>query len=97
MDVRLEALVVPVSDVDRYLVVSDIDQARADLIAHGVDVSEVFHRDASLKPVPGQAPEPRNDRRSVGDASRVPQSRMGFTRSSLGGLIPTGRSGTLRT
>lgn len=26
-----------------YLVVSDIDAARAELVAHGVDVSEVFH------------------------------------------------------
>src|SRR5690242_17709622 len=27
-----------------YLVVSDIEAARADLVARGVDVSEVFHR-----------------------------------------------------
>ena len=34
-----------------YLVVSDIEAVRADLVTHGVDVSDVFHR------VPGEAPE----------------------------------------
>ena len=33
-----------------YLVVSDIEASRAELVAHGVDVSEVFHR------LPGEAP-----------------------------------------
>jgi len=33
----------PGSAQDLYLVVSDIDAARDDLIAHGADVSEVFH------------------------------------------------------
>jgi predicted enzyme related to lactoylglutathione lyase len=41
--------------LDPELVVSDIDAARADLIAHGVDVSEVFHRDGG-KVIPGPAP-----------------------------------------
>jgi catechol 2,3-dioxygenase-like lactoylglutathione lyase family enzyme len=33
-----------------YLVVSDIEAARADLVARGVDVSEVFHRTGPGKP-----------------------------------------------
>lgn len=39
-----------------YLVVSDIDAARAELKAHGVDVSDVFHRGASGR-VNGPDPE----------------------------------------
>ena len=34
-----------------YLVVSDIEVTRAELVARGIDVSEIFHRDG-----PGQAP-----------------------------------------
>jgi len=34
-----------------YLIVSDIEAARAELVRHGADVSEVFHRDG-----PGQPP-----------------------------------------
>jgi catechol 2,3-dioxygenase-like lactoylglutathione lyase family enzyme len=98
MDMKLEVLVIPVSDVDRakafyeklgfrldidyardgehrvvqftppgseasihigkgitsaapgsvqnvYLIVSDVEKARADLVSRGVDVSEVFHHD----------------------------------------------------
>ena len=41
-----------------FLVVSDIDAARAELIGHGVEVSEVFHRDGPGKPVvSGRHPE----------------------------------------
>src|SRR6201996_3022803 len=29
-----------------YLIVSDIEAARADLVSHGVDASEIFHRRA---------------------------------------------------
>jgi len=103
MDMKLEVIVVPVSDVDRaktfyeklgfrldidyvansgrrvvqftppgseasihigngitsaapgslqnvYLIVSDIEEARADLVGRGVDVSEVFHHDGLLGP-----------------------------------------------
>src|SRR5215475_12080385 len=111
MDMKLEVVVVPVSDVDRakafyeklgwrldidyardenhrvvqftppgseasihigkgitsaapgslrnvYLVVSDIEQARADLKQRGVDVSEVFHYDGLLGPrVTGSDPK----------------------------------------
>src|SRR5882757_11217883 len=38
------AAAVPGSARGLYLVVSDIEAARADLIARGIDVSEVFHR-----------------------------------------------------
>lgn len=42
-----------------YLVVANIDAARAELIAHGVDVSEVFHREAKGR-VPGPDPQRRS-------------------------------------
>jgi len=34
-----------------YLVVSDIEKARADLVSRGIEVSEVFHHDGLLGPV----------------------------------------------
>jgi catechol 2,3-dioxygenase-like lactoylglutathione lyase family enzyme len=40
----------PGSATGLYLVVSDIEAARADLVAHDVDVSEVFHRAGPGKP-----------------------------------------------
>ena len=40
-----------------FLVVSDIEAARKELIARGVDVSEVFHFDGDHRPVPGQDPK----------------------------------------
>lgn len=40
-----------------YLVVSDIEAARAELVAHGADVSEVTHRDGPGKP-PIKGPHP---------------------------------------
>jgi catechol 2,3-dioxygenase-like lactoylglutathione lyase family enzyme len=43
-----------------YLVVSDIEAARAELIGRGADVSEVFHRDAKWRRVPGRDPERRS-------------------------------------
>jgi catechol 2,3-dioxygenase-like lactoylglutathione lyase family enzyme len=110
MDMKLEALVVPVSDVDRakrfyeqlgwrldidfasgpnfraiqftppgsaasiqfgkglttsapgtlkgvFLVVSDIESARADLVRRGVAVSEVFHQTLGGQPLPGPDPQ----------------------------------------
>jgi catechol 2,3-dioxygenase-like lactoylglutathione lyase family enzyme len=46
-----------------YLVVSDIEAARAELIGRGADVSEVFHRDGPGKPpVSGRDPERRSYR-----------------------------------
>jgi catechol 2,3-dioxygenase-like lactoylglutathione lyase family enzyme len=41
------------------IVVHDIEAARAELIGHGVDVSEVFH-DGGKGPVPGPDPEGRS-------------------------------------
>ena len=44
-----------------YLVVSDIDAARAGLISHGAEVSEAFHRTGPGKPaVKGRDPERRS-------------------------------------
>ena len=48
-----------------YLVVQDIDAARADLVARGVDVSEVFHNKTALRGgnaerLAGPAPEHRS-------------------------------------
>ena len=44
---------VPGSARSLYLVVSDIESARAELVNRGVDVSEVFHRDGPGKPAVG--------------------------------------------
>ena len=46
------------------LVVQDIDAARADLIARGVDVSEVFHGQVSAPGTAGRVPGPDPERRS---------------------------------
>ena len=40
-----------------FLVVSDIEAARTELIAHGADVSEAFHFDGDHRPVPGPDPK----------------------------------------
>lgn len=46
-----------------YLVVSDIDTARAELVRRGADVSEVFHRDGPGTPaVAGRDPQRRSYR-----------------------------------
>src|SRR5215203_4482562 len=42
---------VPGSAAGLYLIVSDIEAARADLVARGVDVSKVSHRDGPGKPL----------------------------------------------
>ena len=44
-----------------YLVVSDIEAARAELVAHGVEVSDVFHRAGPGQPaLPGRDPDRRS-------------------------------------
>ena len=43
-----------------YLVVSDVEAARAELVARGVDVSEVFHRAPGEAPVSGLEPSRRS-------------------------------------
>jgi catechol 2,3-dioxygenase-like lactoylglutathione lyase family enzyme len=40
-----------------YLVVSDIEAARAELVAHGADVSEVFHQNVGEPPQRGPHPQ----------------------------------------
>ena len=51
----------PGSVQNLYLVVSDIEAARAELIGHGVDVSGAFHFPGfGGKPVPGPHPEGRS-------------------------------------
>jgi len=47
---------VPGSAKGMFLVVSDIDAARQELVAHGAEVSEVFHFDGDHRPVPGPGP-----------------------------------------
>ena len=51
---------VPGSVRGLYLVVSDIEAARAELVDRGVDVSEVFHRAGPGKTLSGRDPERRS-------------------------------------
>ena len=55
--IHLVTTAVPGSAQGMFLVVSDIDAARRELIARGVDVSEAFHFDADHRAVPGLDPE----------------------------------------
>jgi catechol 2,3-dioxygenase-like lactoylglutathione lyase family enzyme len=57
---------VPGSVHGTFLIVDDIEAARAELIAHGVDVSEVFHFEDGLHVdgTEGRAPGPDPERRS---------------------------------
>lgn len=50
---------VPGSAQGMFLVVSDIDAARQELIGRGVDVTPVFHYDSEHKVLPGQDPDGR--------------------------------------
>ena len=60
--IHLATTAVPGSAQGMFLVVSDIDAARSELIARGVDVSEVFHFDGDHNAVPG----PDTERPSYG-------------------------------
>jgi catechol 2,3-dioxygenase-like lactoylglutathione lyase family enzyme len=67
VDMKLEVVVIPVSDVERakrfYGGLGwrlDADIARADLIRHGVDVSEAFHFSGTRERVRGPDPEGRS-------------------------------------
>lgn len=51
---------VPGSIRNLFLVVSDIEAARAELLGRGVDVSEAFHHDGARRRVPGPDPEGRS-------------------------------------
>lgn len=53
-------LAAPGSAQGLYLIVSDLEAARADLVAGGVEVSEVFHRTGRGERLPGPDPEPRS-------------------------------------
>ena len=55
--IHLATTAVPGSAQGMFLVVSDIDAARRELIARGVDVSEAFHFDGEHHPVAGLDPE----------------------------------------
>jgi catechol 2,3-dioxygenase-like lactoylglutathione lyase family enzyme len=53
--------VTPGTAAGLYLVVSDIESARAELVRRGIDVSEVFHREGPGQPaVPGRDPQRRS-------------------------------------
>jgi catechol 2,3-dioxygenase-like lactoylglutathione lyase family enzyme len=55
--IHLATTGVPGSAKGMFLVVSDIEAARKEIIARGVDVSDVFHFDGEHHPVPGLGPE----------------------------------------
>ncbi len=55
--IHLNTTAVPGSAKGMFLVVSDIEAARRQLIARGADVSDVFHFDGDHHPVPGLGPE----------------------------------------
>ena len=54
--IHLSPTAVPGSAQGMFLVVRDIEAARSELIAHGVDVSGVFHFDGDHQVVPGPDP-----------------------------------------
>ena len=54
------ATAAPGSAAGLFLVVSDIEAARAQLVARGVEVSEVFHRGVGEAPKPGRDPDRRS-------------------------------------
>jgi len=55
--IHLSTTAAPGSAQGMFLVVSDIEAARNELIARGVDVSGVFHFDGDHRPVPGPDPK----------------------------------------
>jgi Predicted enzyme related to lactoylglutathione lyase len=60
----------PASVQNLYLIVSDIEKARADLMGRGIDVSEVFHFAGLLGPrVTGRI-------RNMGPTDRLPRSKI---------------------
>jgi hypothetical protein len=58
------------------LAVDDIDAARDDLIARGVDVSEVFHYAGGPSTTPWRAHASAGATRKVVPTSRLPRSRI---------------------
>ena len=55
--IHLDPTGVPGSAHNMFLVVSDLDAARRELIARGAEVSDVFHFDGEHRPVPGPDPQ----------------------------------------
>jgi catechol 2,3-dioxygenase-like lactoylglutathione lyase family enzyme len=55
--IHLSPTAAPGSAQGMFLVVSDIQAARKELIARGADVSEAFHFDGEHRPVPGLDPQ----------------------------------------
>ena len=55
--IHLDPTGVPGSAHNMFLVVSDLDAARRELIAGGAEVSDVFHFDGEHRPVPGPDPQ----------------------------------------
>ena len=55
--IHLDPTGVPGSAHGMFLVVSDLEGARRELIARGADVSDVFHFDGEHHPVPGPDPQ----------------------------------------
>lgn len=55
--IHLSTTAVPGSAQGMFLVVTDIEAARQDLVAHGAEVSPPFHFDGEHQPVPGLDPE----------------------------------------
>ena len=58
--IHLDKKGVPGSAHKMFLVVSDMEAARSELIARGVEVSEIFHFDSERHPVPGLDAERRS-------------------------------------
>ena len=54
--IHLDPTGVPGSAHGMFLVVSDIEAARQELLGHGVNVSDVFHYDSDHRPLPGRDP-----------------------------------------
>jgi len=54
--IHLSTTAAPGSAQGMFLVVSDLEAARSALIAHGAEVSDVFHFDGDHQPVPGPDP-----------------------------------------
>ena len=74
-----------------YLIVSDIEAARKDLLGRGIEVSEVFHGDGRQIRRPGRALSVRAAR-----GSAVPIPRTAATARSPPSRIPTAMAGCSR-
>ena len=80
-----------------YLIVNDIEAARAEIAGHGVDISEVFHYDATRTRVAGASPDTYSSFATFSDpdgntwllqeiTTRLPGRVTGATYSSAGEL-----------